>query len=314
MLKCSGRTSFIYTFIVTSCLFIVAACSKGRPVTITPAFYHWKTALQLDEATQGYLEALAVEKLYVKFFDVDKKDATADHEALATLSVSGNIPEYLEIIPCVFITNRSLKDVDAADLQILGERIAKKIKAIATKVTRKSFGEVQLDCDWTGSTKGAYFELLKIIKGELGDEILISTTIRLHQVKYPEKTGVPPADKGMLMYYNMGDVELEASENSVLDNTIGQQYLDRLGGYPLSLDMALPLFSWGVVFRDGNFVKLINNLAGNDLDTVSFVREKQYFYKALRDTYVRGAFIYEVDIIRVESVEEETLLCKIIAR
>ena len=297
------HTTFAFIF----CLFIVGACRKDKAV-VMPAFYHWKTALQLDEATQKYLEALKVQKLYVKFFDVDKKDAAANHESLATLSVSGEIPEPLEIIPCVFITNRSLKNISDVDLQQLGERIAKKIKEIATKITRKSFGEVQLDCDWTESTKRTYFNLLKIVQKELGSEVLLSVTIRLHQVKYPEKTGVPPVDKGMLMYYNMGDVELEESENSVLNNTVGEQYLDRLSDYPLPLDMALPLFSWGVVFRDGNFVKLINNLTGRDLSSDFFVKEKQYFYKALKDAYIRGAFVYEGDVIRVEGVEKDALL------
>ncbi len=73
---------------------------------------------------------------------------------------------------------------------------------------------LQIDCDWTTKTAPKYFYFLQQIRekldahedgGTFASLAMLSATIRLHQVKYPEKSGMPPVDKGVLMFYNMGE-------------------------------------------------------------------------------------------------------------
>ena len=78
----------------------------------------------------------------------------------------------------------------------------------------------------------------------------LSATIRLHQVKYREETGVPPVDYGVLMYYNMGHISAMGA-NSIYDRSTALRYLGKLREYPLPLDIALPMFAWGVHSADG---------------------------------------------------------------
>ena len=82
--------------------------------------------------------------------------------------------------------------------------LAKKTFDFIAQINSKnkiSCQEIQIDCDWTKSTKDKYFYLLKKIKELSKKEI--SCTLRLYPYKYPEIMGVPPVDKAMLMCYNL---------------------------------------------------------------------------------------------------------------
>ncbi len=45
----------------------------------------------------------------------------------------------------------------------------------------------------------------------------LSSTIRLHQIKYRERTGVPPVERGMLMFYNMGQFSADPEARAIFD-------------------------------------------------------------------------------------------------
>ena len=77
----------------------------------------------------------------------------------------------------------------------------------------------------------------------------IEVTIRLHQIKYASKTGVPPADSGMLMYYNMSDFTSIDTKNYILDIDVAKRYHYNFDTYPLALDLALPLYTQATIIR-----------------------------------------------------------------
>ena len=138
--------------------------------------------------------------------------------------------------------------------------------------------------------------------------IKVSATIRLHQIKYFEQTGVPPVNRGMLMFYNMGDLDKIETENSILDIEIGKSYFQNFDKYPLPLDVALPIFQWGVIFRDGKLVKLINNLRAEDLtDEARFEQIAENRFRLEASTYLEGYYLYKDDLIRLENVEQQAL-------
>lgn len=294
----------------------IAACqpSKKSPSTVIPAFYHWKTQLHLSDAERNYLQALDAQKLFVKFFDVDWDEAVGQPMPLATLEADTTGLAGLDIVPTVFITNRCLLKLPLQEVDSLAGRVFRKIKSLAIKPP----SEIQFDCDWTPQTQAKYFALLDAIKkiasaqsypNHAPSAPLLSATIRLHQLKYPEKTGVPPVDRGMLMCYNMGDLDDWATENSILDTTILKSYLTPTTKYSLPLDVALPLFRWGVLFRDGRLVKLLNGLSEADLqDTARFEKTAPTRYEVKKSTYLQAHYLYAGDQIRLEGVSAEALV------
>ena len=314
---------------------LFGGCKNEKTTLITPAFYHWQTHLQLTENERLYLDSLNVKKLYVKFFDVDWDEASGKPVPHAQVEIDTARLAGLEIVPTVFITNRTLLNLKIEAVPELTDRIFEKIVALAKPLTSRSkFGtsskggphgegiwvnEIQFDCDWTEQTREKFFAFLDHFKATAEfdssfiihhSSLKISATIRLHQLKFFEKTGVPPVDRGMLMFYNMGDVEAWETENSILDLETASQYLPNRNSsivirkYPLPLDLALPLFRWGVLFRDGRLIKLINNLGEEDLqDSQRFTKIAPHRFEVKKSTYLQGYYLYEGDRLRLEGVD-----------
>ncbi|MFT4759579.1 MAG: hypothetical protein ACI9XO_002177 [Paraglaciecola sp.] len=304
--KSQRNSGYIVLIILAMCL-LNSCLSKKEKAPITPALYHWQTEVDLSDFEKKYLNDFPIQKLYLKFFDVDKENGQIVPKALIYGDSLSVILKNKTIIPTVFITNRTLKDISPPEIIDLSKKIASKINFVA-KQNNLYFQEIQLDCDWTLTTKTAYFELIKSIRQQLPNEVKISATIRLHQIKFAEKTGVPPVDRGMLMYYNMGDLDNLETRNSILDNEIGQQYLKNASNYPLELDIALPIFAWGVLFRDGRMIRLINDLRATDLvDTSRFEKEDVTHFKIKKSNYLKGYYLYEGDEIRLESSPQSEL-------
>lgn len=294
------------SLIATLFLFLLTCCTQPE-TQISPAFYHWRTRLALTETERNYLHGLRVKKLYAKFFDVDWSESAQQALPQALIELAPEtLPDSLVLIPTVFITNRTFLNLPASEIPQLAANICDKIKALA----KAPFEEVQLDCDWSEKTRDAYFQLLISLRACFGATVSLSATIRLHQVKYAEQTGVPPVDRGMLMFYNMGDVEAGEEWNSILNLETAQQYLDKnTARYPLPLDVALPLFSWGVLFREGKMIRLINNLSAADLARDERLRATgPNRFEVVRSGYLDGNYLYTEDEIRIEAVQTENLM------
>ncbi len=316
---------------ITIVLFALAigllACEESQPKVLTPCFYYWKTNLQLTGNELLFLDSLGVKKLYVKFFDVDWSDADGQPQPHAQVQIDTAGLKGVEVVPAVFITNRTFLKLQTEQIPALAERIFLKIKSLAQPHQSPGYLEIrsiQFDCDWTAQTRDKFFALLEYFKalpmalpptradseqegassasGFL-NSLTLSATIRLHQLKYFEKTGVPPVDRGMLMFYNMSDLEKWETSNSILDLEEAGKYLSPDFRYPLPLDLALPLFHWGVLFRDGYFFKLINNLEEESLqDTTRFAPIGTGRFIVKKSTYLKGFYLYEGDLIRLEAV------------
>ena len=298
-------TVYLLLLILLTC---TISCKENKvdPKQITPAFYHWKTELSFSESEKEYLRKSNVKKIYLRVFDVDWKGGQA--VPLAQLQGETILPADLGIVPTLFITNRTLRNISDEDLSKLSNNIYDKIIEISS-VNNWSIKEVQIDCDWSGQTKAKYFELLNQLQNRLGDiGAVVSVTIRLHQIKFYKQTGVPPVHRGMLMFYNMSDLENWATDNSILDLAEAKKYLVNFESYPLDLDVALPIFSWGVLFRDGKMIKLINNLAKAEIaDTTRFLKLAPHRYEVKKSTYLQAHYLYEGDQIRLEWIEPAQL-------
>jgi hypothetical protein len=257
---------------------------------------------KISQEQENLLEDLNTDYLYVKYFDVvwDEWDLQTKPTAVVHLSSKTDIP----IIPTVFITTQALEHCDSSRIDRLARNVAKKIEAIKGD---RQIVEIQFDCDWTPSLKDRYFYFLEKIREEFPGSML-SATIRLYQYKYPDIAGVPPVDKGMLMYYNMGDFTDYRESNSILNNDIGKEYLG-FGGYPLPLDFALPNFEWGLSFRQGYFQYITKEISQEDLEDNSlFYKENENLYSFKKDTVIGDIYYRFGDHLRFESCSKEVLL------
>ena len=233
--------------------------------------YFWKTNLSFTESDKAFLKEHAVKKLYVRYCDVGLRDEQAVPIApieIDTLSTRG-----LAIVPVIYIKNEVFDDIATAQYapqrfwgtETLSENVAKYIEQI-NNYYHLTVNEVQFDCDWTLNTKEYYFNFLKIFK-EKNPNLQLSATIRLHQVKYRDDTGVPPVDYGVLMYYNMDKITATGA-NSIYNRATAKRYISSLKSYPLQLNIALPMFSWGVHSVRGEVVNLVSGLTSAEIKTL----------------------------------------------
>ncbi len=302
---CSSKTTTplsirLFQFLL---IFLCAtACAPERD-NMPIAFYHWKSRLQLSDSTVQQLQQLGAGRLYVKYMDVDLEGGRAVPKA--GIRLSGDAYRNFEIVPCVFITNRSFQS--GLPPEQLAEQIWKYLQAVNTEagVTPR---EYQFDCDWSPGTQQAYFDFLRHIRRRSGPATL-SATIRLHQYRYPEQTGIPPVDHGSLMFYNMGDIEDVKEPNSILNNATAERYLTGAAPYALPLDIALPLFSWTLVYRLGELHLILPNTSEAELAALPGVQKTdKHRYRVQQNLYFGGQYLNTGDVLRHEAPGRDALL------
>jgi hypothetical protein len=291
---------------------IFISCQFTLKPTIIPGFYLWQTEIALDLSKKNYLDTLQCQKLYLKFLDIGLNPSTLIAEPLANLNLL-NAADFRgkQIIPTVFITNETFKTVKSeVEIENLAKKIATAIFQIGENLPQNEYTEIQFDCDWTATTRDAYFSFLEKIKKHFLKKTQISATIRLHQYKFPSKTGIPPVQRGMLMFYNTGDITDILTENSIFNPEDAQKYL--IGApktYPLPLDIALPLFSWAIIFREGVFWRII---ASPDLteiaDNSNYQKKSNNLYQVLSPTLLEGHYLRPDDWIKIEAIDTQRLL------
>ncbi len=265
---------------------------------VSRSFYYWKSVFKLTEFEKKRIDNLQVKNIYLKFFDVDWDPSSGNAIPVAKLQVKDKmLLSTYHIVPTVFITNNAIQQIDSSHAILLAEKIYGLVKDICKANEIKNPDEIQLDCDWTASTRKKYFSLLQKMR-QLGNTN-ISATIRLHQIKFLSKSGVPPVNKGMLMCYNMGNLKNPDTKNSIIETKELLKYVSNLSTYPLPLDIALPLFEWKVLFRNKTFTGLIENIPG-DVFTNSFTNINEERIEILKDTLLSGYELKKGDILRTE--------------
>lgn len=292
--------------VILGMLFLYSCTSKKKEIY----FYHWKTDFELNASNQQLLKTLQSEKLYTKFFDVTYSEEQQAPLPVATIQFNDSTTiEVKELIPVVYITNEVFKNMKSiSETEQLARNISDKIERLVTRNTL-TVNELQFDCDWSMATRENYFAFLEAIRTQASYQKMgrpqLSATIRLHQVKYKEKTGIPPVDKSVIMFYNVGELTSEKETNSILNVETVDKYIASLKDYPLQYDIALPLFSWAVVFNQGKFQRLINDVSHKDVEKLK--KEGDYYSLEGGGMFAENDYLYEDDKIRYETVDEQSL-------
>ncbi|WP_235972740.1 hypothetical protein [Pedobacter ghigonis] len=287
--------------------FFLFGC-KQKSVT-HPTFYYWKTDYRNKPAETAYINQFKSKSLYVRIMDVDFNPDVQQPAPVSPIKFSDPLPEHVNIIPVVFIVNNVFSKIDSPQTAVLASRIAKFVDDKVKQSGKRNYAELQIDCDWTKTTKVAYFKFLEQLKANpLLKGKTISVTLRLHQVKNIVSSGIPPVEKAILMCYNMGNLRKYGEQNSILNQHEMDLYLkDYLAQYPLALDVALPIFEWSVVFRNQEYAGISKHISKVQLqDTKLFKqRENSILYDLLVDYPDAG--LMKGDVVRWEEVSARDL-------
>jgi len=285
-------------------LITFTSCHKKR--IVNTSFYFWKTVYEQNAVEKQYFDSLGCKKLYVRIMDVDA--GNNGPVPVSPVSFKQAIPKDIHLVPVVFIVNEVLKMQSNKQLDDLATKIVYYVKGKILQSGKTDFEELQIDCDWTRTTRDKYFYLLQRIKANASlKNKQISATLRLHQLKNQKSSGVPPVNRVMLMCYNMGNLRKYGTQNSILEQDEIEKYLgDNLTHYPMPVDVGLPIFSWAVVFRQKQYIGIAKRLQSESLDNKKLFKANGLnLYTLLNDMPALG--LKRGDEIRWEAIPAEKL-------
>jgi len=303
--------------IISFFLILSISCSKKK-LKIERAFYYWKSNYSiLNENEWVCLDTLKIQKLYVKFFEVEK-DSVFGNKPFAKSRLQLNyfnpntidsifkmkikVFEELQIIPVIFIKNEVFLSSTNKDLEILADNINYLINKYYQNGFSKgnsNFYEIQIDCDWTVKSKENYFYFLKELKKKSKKNI--SCTLRLYPYKYSNKLGVPPVNRVTLMCYNL--TNFNENKNAIQDNYELELYLKETKNYPIPIDIALPAFSYVKAYQYNKFVRFIN-IENIDLNSIATPID-QMWYEIKKDIELDNIYLRIGDKIKIEEGSEK---------
>jgi len=280
----------------------LASC-KNKIEKVERAFYFWKSdEWNLSDKENQVCDSLKIQKLYVKFFEVDYNDERGSFPISKTRLNSWDIRNMNlnSIVPTVYLRNVVFLKSSKEDLDLLADNVNFLINKFKTsEYHNEIITEYQMDCDWTLTTKDNYFYFLKKLKKISGKQI--SCTLRLYPYKYPDKMGVPPVDKAMLMCYNLLNPLENPKKNSILDLSELKSYLKDVKSYPMHLDIALPIYSWAQVYHNELFSAVLYTDT-KQLKTI-LKHEKSFWYSVTKDTVINNTYLRVGDKIKYEEID-----------
>jgi len=275
----------LFTLAVMACTLYFYA---KFPAQTTYEFYHWRSVYEVEEGQKA--------PKYVKVLDISFGETLTFRQTALTTKLPSTT------VPVIYIDNPLWKKMRASTIV---NKVLSSLNSMDIECR-----EIQVDCDWTDRSRERYFRFLKLLKAQSAKKI--SATIRLHQVKYYKKRGVPPVDYGVLMYYNMSDFKDLETKNYILDLEVAKRYHYNFESYPLALNLALPLYSQVTIIRFGEVVGLMEGIREKELD-LNFKKIGKHFFEVTKTHYFKKRLLYEGDRIRVDEVSETLLTQSIMA-
>jgi hypothetical protein len=296
-------------------IFIVSVCAVLLILTFSKSnkaagrsvlnFYHWKMNAVPSPTVSAALNQCRTQKIYLHFFDVTRNTAAywqGDYRSFEPTYVVRNIDKSYKkytIIPVVYITNEVMKNIYNEHLNKLADRITRLIRQIADHHQLK-VSTIQLDCDWSSTSRSAYFKLIEKVKVHYK----VDVTLRLHQIKYPDKTGIPPADSATLMLYNVTKVT-DMTQNSILNLNTVKQYVHKDTTYKLPLKLALPIYSQTVIEYAPGSVEISHNFPKAVLGQPQLSSLSGDLYNVNETVFHEQAVLFKGSRIQVETITPE---------
>jgi len=283
---------------------LIISCSKTE-VNNDYGFYYWRSKLSLTEKEKQTLKKSKVPNLYTRFFDVMKENN--QFLEVGVISVDKYLSIDKKIVPVIFITNETWFNIKSNEIEFLANQINDHINKIKSNHKLNLENEIQIDSDWTTSTKADYFKFLQTLKKISKKNV--TCTLRLHQVKDKTQTGIPPVKKMYLMCYATSSPLKNQQQNSILDVKTLKSYLKHIDDYPVKLDVALPIYSWGIVTNHVGKKKLINALTAEELmQNKNFRKINEHNFEVLKDDFYFGMYLNKGFKIKIEEIPEKDIV------
>jgi hypothetical protein len=287
--------SVISTLLIS--LLLLTACQRqpsgrGKPLDIGNAVYYWRTDLRLDSTERAFIRQYNINKVYCRYFDVVMSDDCSEPKPNATITFSDTLPDSIEVIPTVYITEDCMHQQHKG----LAEKLVSRIAQMNETNDIRNVSEIQIDCDYTSRSRKIYYDFLKAIAHTPAFNrhfTRLSTTIRLHQLSME----APPVDYGALMVYNTGDPRKWEQRNPILDYRDVHPYLSRLDSYPLPLAAAYPVFVW---VREISGVRVEHSVEAEEILKVKKAIEAE------RSDISRSIITYHLDKDNINRYKSET--------
>lgn len=280
--------------IVFFLLILITGCNKQNTqdnnLEVCNSVYYWRTDLRLDSTEKAFLYQYHINKVYCRYFDVVMTEDAKEPSPNATITFSDTLPDGIEIIPTIYIT----EDCMHKSYKGLAKKIVDRILQMNETNDVKNVREIQIDCDYTSKSRPTYYKFLEEINVHLSAvHYKLSTTIRLHQLSMP----APPVDYGVLMVYNTGDPRKWEERNPILDYRDVYPYLSRLDKYALPLATAYPVYQW---IRNIQNVRVEHTVEAKEILKVKNAIEKE------RPSLSRSIITYHLETDNINRYKPET--------
>lgn len=275
--------------------------------------YFWRTTFNINDKEKDFIRENNINRLYLRLFDVDNvlQNGYSTPFPIATLifpdsaTTAQTTSLVQEIVPVCFITQQAIMVMRYNEHNYAEKIVRRMLNMCSYHGFRNKVNEVQIDCDWTQQTQECFFNLLKEIKSLLAAEgISLSVTIRLHQLRLTP----PPADNGVLMLYNTGSIKNPDTKNSILSFADAYQYLTNsaVKKYGIPIDYALPVFSWGVWFRDNRYMGILHQTDYSNSEYYTMIDNTHY--QVRQPHFIEERLLQKGDIIRFEKSDYKTIM------
>ncbi len=270
------------------------------------AIYYWKSSeSKLTAYETDFLKKHRIQKVYVKLFEIDVQNEKGAIPISKT-QLQWSMNKTIEVVPVVFIRNTVFKHTNESELRQLADNILFLIdKKRMEQFHDISFKEIQIDCDWTIQTAHRYHEFLRLLKAKMEHQKL-SATLRLYPFKYSKEMGVLPVDEAVLMCYNLIPPLQAGQRNSILNINELDKYLQGATNYPRTTTVALPVFSWVHVYKNFNFIDLVQTNTAELKPYLSKTKGK--FYTVVKDVKINGMLLRKGDQVKLEAVTAQQII------
>lgn len=305
------------SFLLLACCVLLIACGRESKTLQAPSFYYWQLE-HTPPLPMAQLEAMDAQHFYIKLMDIEWSIKENLPIPKASLQLTPNLKPLFEkkFTPCFYIQNEVFLNADSATSADFAQKIfdvfTHKINQIVStykldnNAVVTAVQEVQIDCDWTAKSKDQYFYFLSQLKKQLSRTTL-SVTLRLYPYKYPQLMGIPPADKAILMCYNMDNIKQFKTNNSIYDIDVLKQYITQPNTYPIAIEAALPIYGWYVWFRNQQYKGILYAPEFKQLTTSAMPNMPHHYLVTQESASTDRLFRYG-DVLRLEQPDTTALI------
>ena len=113
------------------CLFVFSSCKK-KPAQVTRSYYFWRNDDGTSDTEENFIKQHGIRKLYTRLMDVDWSEVYGPIPVSTTYitAINEQLNIYdslsLEMVPVVFITNKTFERIDTADIPLLAKRLVRR--------------------------------------------------------------------------------------------------------------------------------------------------------------------------------------------